>query len=79
MTENAGTDQADERTAAEDVADELVEEGAASESATAPSEPADELAEARALADENWSKYLRLAADMENLRKRAARDTENAR
>lgn len=38
----------------------------------------DELAAARALADDNWNKYLRAAAELENVRKRAARDVENA-
>ncbi|MDA0679654.1 MAG: nucleotide exchange factor GrpE [Proteobacteria bacterium] len=38
----------------------------------------DELAETKARADENWDKYLRTAAEMENVRKRAARDVEHA-
>jgi molecular chaperone GrpE len=33
----------------------------------------------QALADENWDRYLRTAAELENVRKRAARDMENAR
>lgn len=33
----------------------------------------------QAKVEENWNKYLRVAADLENLRKRAARDEENAR
>ncbi len=36
------------------------------------------LAEARAKADENWDLYLRTAAELENVRKRAARDVEHA-
>ncbi len=36
------------------------------------------LAEAEAKAQENWDKYLRLAAELENVRKRAARDVEKA-
>ncbi len=36
------------------------------------------LAEAQAKADENWDKYLRLAAELENVRKRAERDVEKA-
>jgi len=48
------------------------------------SEPADDdskdpIARAEARAEENWSKYLRVAADLENLRKRSQRDVENAR
>ena len=38
----------------------------------------DPLAELSAKADENWEKYLRVAAELENVRKRAARDVENA-
>ena len=38
--------------------------------ASADAEPVDELAAARQSAEENLNKYLRLAADMENLRKR---------
>jgi len=37
-----------------------------------------ELAEARARADENWNSYLRAVADAENVRKRAQRDVESA-
>ncbi len=36
------------------------------------------LAELQALADENYDKYLRAAAELENVRKRATRDVENA-
>jgi molecular chaperone GrpE len=47
-------------------------------------EASDETAEAREArlreeAAENWSKYLRAVAELDNLRKRAARDVENAR
>jgi molecular chaperone GrpE len=35
-------------------------------------------AELQARIDENWEKYLRAAAELENVRKRAARDVENA-
>jgi molecular chaperone GrpE len=43
------------------------------------SEPVDALAEANARANENWDRYLRAAAELENVRKRASRDVENAR
>ncbi|HWM30022.1 MAG TPA: nucleotide exchange factor GrpE [Woeseiaceae bacterium] len=33
----------------------------------------------KAKADEHWDKYLRAAAELENVRKRAARDMDNAR
>lgn len=39
---------------------------------------ADALAELQAKADENWDRYLRAAAEIENVRKRAVRDVENA-
>ena len=42
-------------------------------------EPEDELAAAQAKADENWDRYLRAAAELDNVRKRATRDVENAR
>jgi molecular chaperone GrpE len=38
----------------------------------------DPIAELQARADENWDRYLRAAAELENVRKRAARDVENA-
>lgn len=37
------------------------------------------LVELQAKADENWDRYLRTAAEMENVRKRASRDVEHAR
>lgn len=37
-----------------------------------------ELAQARAQAEENWNNLLRTKADLENLRKRSQRDLENA-
>jgi molecular chaperone GrpE len=39
---------------------------------------ANSLAELQAKADENWDRYLRAAAETENVRKRARRDVENA-
>jgi molecular chaperone GrpE len=41
--------------------------------------PAAALAEAQASAQENWNKYLRAVAELDNVRKRAARDVEQAR
>jgi molecular chaperone GrpE len=37
------------------------------------------IADLQAKADENWDRYLRAAAETENVRKRAARDVEHAR
>ena len=55
--------------------EQAAEEGG--ESAT-DSNPDSVQAELQAKADENWQKYLRAAAELENVRKRAARDVENA-
>lgn len=37
-----------------------------------------EIAELKSKADENWDRYLRTAAELENVRKRASRDVEQA-
>lgn len=55
--------------------DEPAESGAAG---ARGSDPASHLAELQAKADDNWEKYLRAAAELENVRKRAARDVEHA-
>ncbi len=52
-------------------------EGAANEAATETDPPAAR-AEAEAKASENWERYVRAAAEVENVRKRATRDVENA-
>lgn len=52
-------------------------EDAAAETATDDA-AGDPLAELQAKADENWDKFLRASAELENVRKRAARDVENA-
>ena len=39
----------------------------------------EQLEQATNKAEENWDKYLRAAAEMENIRKRSVRDIENAR
>ena len=64
--------------AAEDAHDEAVNEGGAA----APEgvvNADDELQAAKDEAEENLNKYMRLAADMENLRKRTVREVESAR
>ncbi len=43
-----------------------------------PDAAADPLGELQTKADENWDRYLRAAAETENVRKRATRDVENA-
>lgn len=61
--------------------EEIPSEPAAGEPAdgAAADSEADELAALRVKAEENWDRYLRTAAELENVRKRAARDVENAR
>jgi molecular chaperone GrpE len=60
-----------EQDASDEASEELVEESVA--------EGGDEaITELKALADENWDKYVRAAAELENVRKRATRDVENA-
>jgi molecular chaperone GrpE len=49
------------------------------EAAEEAAEAAPALEELQAKADENWNRYLRAAAEVENVRKRAIRDVENAR
>jgi molecular chaperone GrpE len=60
--------------------DEAIEEAAAvPEAEQASSEDiTDPLAELQAKADENWERYVRAVAETENVRKRAAREVENA-
>lgn len=53
-------------------------EEAEPEAVEEPESNGDPLVELQAKADENWDKYLRAAAELENVRKRAARDVENA-
>lgn len=60
---------ADEASEAEVDAGEQIEDAAPEVS---------ELEQAQAKAEENWDRYLRTAAELENVRKRATRDVENA-
>ncbi len=49
------------------------------ETTTGAADAAAEAERERARADENWDKYLRAMAELENVRKRASRDVEKAR
>lgn len=51
----------------------------ASPDATEAQDAEAKLAAAEAMAAENWDRYLRAVAEADNIRKRAARDVENAR
>lgn len=61
--------------------DEIVEDVTDSPQAADTDESIEEDPQAllQAKADENWDKYLRAAAELENVRKRATRDVDNAR
>jgi len=54
-------------------------EGSGDESSQNADDAEATLAELQAKADENWDRYLRAAAETENVRKRASRDVEHAR
>lgn len=56
-----------------------VEVAANEEAADEATDVESTLEQLQAKADENWDRYLRAAAEMENVRKRAIRDVENAR
>lgn len=65
--------------------EEIEEQPAADEAEAGDAEESDavdiegsELEQVQAKADENWDRYLRTAAELENVRKRSARDVENA-
>lgn len=73
---NAEPDRADEEEVSSQVEDDAIEDGGAV--GGTDNVEADPLAELQAKADENWDRYLRAAAELENVRKRAARDVENA-
>ena len=57
---------------------QIPEAEAAQESDAESSDPETLIAELQAKADENWERYLRASAEIENVRKRAGRDVENA-
>ena len=62
-----------------EAADVTPESGGAQPPGMAARESGDAaLAEVQAKADENWNLYVRAAAELDNVRKRAARDVENA-
>ncbi len=64
----------------EELEDESVNDGANDAESTEQEEtPEAAMAELKARADDNWDRYLRAAAETENVRKRASRDVEHAR
>ena len=77
---NAKPDRPAEDEQADDVAEGTTDTSAGGESSdvTEAADGNDALAELQAKVDENWDKFLRASAELENVRKRAARDVENA-
>ena len=72
---NGQTDRPDE-----ELEDEPVNDGANdAESSEQEETPEAAMADLKAKADDNWDRYLRAAAETENVRKRASRDVERAR
>lgn len=61
-----------------DTPEELAEDVPAADEAVVEAEDQDPLVVLQAKADENWDSYLRVAAELENVRKRAQRDVESA-
>lgn len=70
-------EEIDEQAATDEVSEAEVDAGEQVADTDAEAELS-ELEQAEAKADENWDRYLRTAAELENVRKRAARDVENA-
>ena len=76
---NGQTDRPDvesEDAAAQEPATEALETG---DEAPEEGDAAASIEQLQAKADENWDRYLRAAAEIENVRKRASRDVEHAR
>ncbi len=64
----------------EELEDEAVEDGANDADSSKQEEtPEDAMAALQAKVTDNWDRYLRAAAETENVRKRALRDVEHAR
>jgi molecular chaperone GrpE len=59
--------------------EETAEQGSEIEAPEEETDPEAALAALQQKADENWDRYLRAAAEVENIRKRATRDVEHAR
>jgi molecular chaperone GrpE len=57
---------------------EVKADAAAADADETPTDPAEALEKAQAEAEDNHNKYMRLAAEMENLRKRTIREVEHA-
>jgi molecular chaperone GrpE len=77
--EQEDDDQPGEGRGDEEVAADESGVAAAADGENEASDPvAEQIADLEAKVADNWDKYLRTAAELENVRKRAARDVENA-
>ena len=76
---NGQTERPDEDAQATEMNDEAHAAESTAEDTGETSDVETLIAELQAKADENWDRYLRAAAETENVRKRAARDVEHAR
>lgn len=77
MADHERSDTLDPNAAPSDSTEGDRRQGAAAESGS-PEELRRQLAELQAKAEENWNKYVRVQAELENLRKRSQRELENA-
>lgn len=77
MNAEAERPEEDQQESVEDGAEPQADAAEAADDAPAQDAPSTE--DLQAKADENWDRYLRAAAELENVRKRASRDVENAR
>lgn len=64
--------------AIDEAVDEAIDEAEPETAEAEAKNPEEALAAAEAKAVENWERYVRAAAEVENIRKRATRDVENA-
>lgn len=78
MSQDAAGNQTDRERVEEPEAGEA-SAGAPEQPESGSESPPPDLEALRREAEDNWNKYLRAVAELENLRKRAARDVESAR
>jgi molecular chaperone GrpE len=78
-TQDENQNNAETNTNAEDLAETTVLPEDYSLEADAELSPEEALVKAETTAEENWNKYLRIVAELDNLRKRHARELDKAR
>lgn len=75
----AGSQEPATAVSGDEPTDAAAEPQAAADTATGDDSQAETLAQAQARAEQNWDKYLRVAAELENLHRRSHRDVQHAR